>query len=948
VAWRSMTYALAAGVLCAAILVAILLWPPDEPPVPERPEEAPDGPAAEIDQEFPEDIQWQGPADSGEHPLLGVLDAVALREGGSSTDSISAELEAVIRAVATAQRTADKLAPLKIDYPLNGTVFPPEIVAPTFLWHESAPEADTWLIEVAPSGTAKPIYVLSAGRPPAAGEMDPACRRLAEESGQVYERPPYQQSARTWQPDGRLWAAMKESSVERAATVTVVGFASSRPRQPLSRGRMTFATSADPVAAPIFYRDVPLLPSEGEKGVIKPLSDTAFAMITWRLRDISQPRSRVVLKDMPTCANCHSFSRDGNTLGMDVDGPSGDKGAYAIVPISPRMKIAPEDVITWNSFPQKPPGTKTIGFLSQVSPDGQYVITTVNESIYVVNFLDFRFLQVFYPTRGILAYYSREDDQMKALPGADDPDYVHCAPTWTPDGKYLVFCRAKAKDPYVEGQQEPQCANDPAELPMQYDLYRIPFNGGRGGRCEPIRGASDNGMSNTFPKVSPDGKWIVFVKCRNGQLMRPDGKLWIVPVEGGPARLMRCNTWRMNSWHSFSPNGRWMVFSSKANTPYTQMFLTHIDADGNDSPPVLIPHATAANRAVNIPEFVNIDYERMVTIDAPAVEYFRHYNQGRELARTGRHQQAVAMFRKALEGEPDDWRINAKLAESLAALGEHETALRHFRKALARNPNRPMLYNKTALALIAVRDFRAALQHFTMAVRLDPELALAWCNRGNLRLQLGDRTGARQDFDAALRADPKLARAWFGRGNLRHASADTAGALADYDRAIELDPKLTIAWLNRANLRVQTGDVPGARSDYDAAIRLAPTSAVIWFNRGNLRVATGDADGAAADYTEAIRLDPKLVAARANRGNLRMARGDYRGAREDFDVALQLDPKDPGAWCNRGLVCKLQGDWSGAVRDLSKCLELAPADWPHRPRMEEELRRARAKIGQRQ
>ena len=62
----------------------------------------------------------------------------------------------------------------------------------------------------------------------------------------------------------------------------------------------------------------------------------------------------------------------------------------------------------------------------------------------------------------------------------------------------------------------------------------------------------------------------------------------------------------MNSWHSFSPNGRWLVFSSKSRSPYTQMFLTHIDAEGRDSPAILIENSTAANRAVNIPEFVNI------------------------------------------------------------------------------------------------------------------------------------------------------------------------------------------------------------------------------------------------------------------------------------------------------------------------------------------------------
>jgi hypothetical protein len=58
-----------------------------------------------------------------------------------------------------------------------------------------------------------------------------------------------------------------------------------------------------------------------------------------------------------------------------------------------------------------------------------------------------------------------------------------------------------------------------------------------------------------------------------------------------------------------------MVFSSKARSPYTQMYLTHIDANGNDSPPILIDNATASNRAVNIPEFVNIDPDGIEDIE---------------------------------------------------------------------------------------------------------------------------------------------------------------------------------------------------------------------------------------------------------------------------------------------------------------------------------------------
>jgi len=62
----------------------------------------------------------------------------------------------------------------------------------------------------------------------------------------------------------------------------------------------------------------------------------------------------------------------------------------------------------------------------------------------------------------------------------------------------------------------------------------------------------------------------------------------------------------MNSWHAWSPNGKWLAFVSKGLSIYTDLFLTHIDEKGHASPPVLVERARKFRRAVNYPEFVNI------------------------------------------------------------------------------------------------------------------------------------------------------------------------------------------------------------------------------------------------------------------------------------------------------------------------------------------------------
>jgi hypothetical protein len=503
-----------------------------------------------------------------------------------------------------AQNAGKPLSPISIDYPVNGSIFPPGITPPTFLWRDAA--GTSWSIDVTFADKSAPIHATSQGQHMKLGPIDPDA--VADSN-----KPPaltLQQAATwTWTPDAATWSRIQAHTVDKPASVVVTGYRDFQVAW--SQSSIQLSTSKDEVGAPIFYRDVPLMPSAGVNGVVSPLAPDAVHLIHWRLRDIRQPESRIVLKDMPTCGNCHSFSADGKTFGMDIDGPANDKGLYAVVPVQKHMTIERKDMVSWN--PAGKIGNTRVGFMSQVSPQGRYVLSTfagpdlgLRDSYYVTNFLDYRFLQVFFPTRGILAWYDRTTGLRTPLPGADNPKYVQTDGVWSPDGKYIVFARALARDPREQGQPRALHALDTTETQIQYDLYRIPFNNGKGGVAERIVGASENGMSNSFPKISPDGRWIVYVQCKNGQLMRPDSKLYIIPSTGGTARRMTANTSLMNSWHSFSPNGHWLVFSSKARSPYTQMYLTHLDVDGNDSPAILIDNSTAANRAVNIPEFANI------------------------------------------------------------------------------------------------------------------------------------------------------------------------------------------------------------------------------------------------------------------------------------------------------------------------------------------------------
>lgn len=716
---------------------------------------------------------------------------------------------------------ATETAALSIDYPLNGSVFPPEITSPTFLWHDASP-ATRWEVSIASANGQPAMHLRASGELFRRGAVDAA-------AGPAADLPPEIASAHTWQPEAAEWEKLKRLSVSAPAIITIEGFA--EDGAPVSHGSVQISTSADPVGAPVFYRDVPLmLPSADQKGPITPLPQSALPLIKWRIRDIAKPESRVVMENLPTCANCHSFSRDGKVLGLDMDGPRNDKGLYAVAPVSRAMTIATKDMLHWSSFRLNEEArageaaVKRFGFMSQISPDGRYVVTSIGpphatnknakeepgfvpgilDRLYSTNYRDLAFTQVFYPTRGILAWYDRKSRTMKPLPGADDPEYVQTSAFWSPDGKWLIYSRAVARDPYPPGAPKPLHANDPNETQIQYDLYRIPFNGGLGGKAEPVAGASRNGMSNNFPKVSPDGKWIVFVECKNGLLMRPDSRLYIVPFAGGKARPLNANTRRMNSWHSFSPNGRWLVFSSKARGPYTQLMLTHIDANGNDTPAVLLENSTAANRAVNIPEFVNLPPgETIAKIDPQATEFYRLFDLAFQQMESGNMPEAIRLMRETVGRDPSDALGHYVLATALSGNNEEEAALVEYRKAVECEPANPNYLDHLAISLDLNGDSAGAAAMLRRAIAADPTSA-------EYQFNLGVVLEARGEFAAAL--DPLIKSVEYSGGRNWRCFAELAKSLAKTGRSADaIDAaQQGVAAAEKA------GDEPGA-----AALRTA-------------------------------------------------------------------------------------------------------------------------------
>ncbi len=652
---------------------------------------------------------------------------------------------------------------LTIKYPFNETVFPPEIVPPVFRWKDDNPESDTWLVTI----------------------------NFQDDKGRMNFITGKQQ----WRPKLREWETIKKRTLEEEAEVTVLGVNRSSSKKILSGDCISISTSKDKVGAPLFYREVDL-------PFLNAVKDPSH--IKWRFGAVSSPRQpSVILEKLPVCGNCHSFCAGGKTLAMDVD-YANSKGSYVISRIAEEMVLATSDIITWNDY-RKEDEEQTFGLLSQVSPDGNVVVSTVKDKSVFVPMPPLAFSQLFFPIRGILCLYNRQTQTFQSLPGADDPNYVQSNPSWSPDGKYIVFARSKAYDlKHTKGKGKLLLTREECKeftedgRPFLFDLYRIPYNDGKGGNPEPLEGAFDNGMSNYFAKYSPDGKWIVFCKAKSYMLLQPDSELYIIPAQGGQARRLRANTSRMNSWHSFSPNGRWLVFSSKANSAYTQLFLTHIDEQGRSSPAVLLEHFTAPDKAANIPEFVNAKPTAIRKIRENFLDDYSFVRAGNEFFRQYEADNAIAEYREALKINPNNVEAHLKMGFLLYNVKEKsEEGMAHLEKAMQLDPDNPLVHHDLGMALLHQRKYDQAAKHLSEALRRMPHgidkqynavdmnynLGIALFHSGNFRQSV-------VHLSEAVRLSPAEAELHYDLAVALATEGKIDDALRHYAKAVSIEPTL--------------------------------------------------------------------------------------------------------------------------------------------------------------
>ena len=312
-------------------------------------------------------------------------------------------------------------------------------------------------------------------------------------------------------------------------------------------------------------------------------------------RDLSSFDERPLIENtqFEGCVNCHSFNR-GNPADMSLH-VRGPHGATLL-----RQDNGP--ITAYNTKTDQ-----TLGFCVYPywHPSGRYIAYSTNATSQLFHSANHNRIEVF-DTASDLQVYDVDKNELLLSPLLKQDSVYETFPVFSSDGRSLFFCAAQALH---EGSHQLDS--------IHYNLCRIDFDpttGKFGSRIDTIVDAKTQRKSVSFPRPSYDGRFLCYTLADYGQfsIWHHEADLYLLDLSTGQSRPMaEANSEDTESFHNWSTNSRWIVFSSRRDDGlFTRLYFCHVDAKGIISKAFMLPQRNPRRfyrerfLSFNVPDFI--------------------------------------------------------------------------------------------------------------------------------------------------------------------------------------------------------------------------------------------------------------------------------------------------------------------------------------------------------
>jgi tetratricopeptide (TPR) repeat protein len=267
---------------------------------------------------------------------------------------------------------------------------------------------------------------------------------------------------------------------------------------------------------------------------------------------------------------------------------------------------------------------------------------------------------------------------------------------------------------------------------------------------------------------------------------------------------------------------------------------------------------------------------------------FGYKAAGTILCKRGETEDALRMLERAIDLEADAETLHA-YATALQDSGRLEEALAGYNRALKLCPDYAEAHNKKATVLQKLGQDRAALEHYETAIQFKPTLAEAYYNKANLLKKQGKLDEALDNYQKTLEIKPQYPDAHNNMGNVLREAHRLQDAIASYTKAIEIDPDYCKGHNNLANVLQELGKAEEAVQSYKRALKINPDFPEAYNNMGNALVSLDKEEKALVCYKKATELKPDYGEAHGNLCDILEKTNQTAKVRDYLDNLPSLD-----------------------------------------------------------